>query len=236
MHTLKYFFHWVALHLLVFFFSPFSFMLAGLVVEALVSIEPYVFGVRSPISSRLQPLYNQALYLLGPLVTGIILGALTGWLQSTPMRKLSSDLAPVRWIALGALGMGLAFLAFAWAYSTPSLANPLPVASTFSASVYGLAAALPQSRSLRKQLENTWGWFLFTTLAGILSFALICAPVWVAEIKAYFWIIFLLCAAGGVIFGLLTGVQYIGWTSLWQGTKITSIDPESRLPASKSDV
>jgi len=202
---------WIALHLLVFTLSPFSFMLAGLLVGVLVFVEPYIFGVSSPVSSRLQPFYNQTLYLLAPLLSGGMLGALTGCLQIVAMRKLAAQIRPGRWIFVSALGMALAFLALAWAYNASGLANPLPLASIFSGSVYGLAASLPQSRFLKKQFENAWGWILACTLAGTLSFALICASAWVAEGNAYFGLIFLLSAVGGIVFGAMTG----GWV-VWR--------------------
>ena len=202
---------WIALHLLVFTLSPFSFMLAGLLVGVLVSIEPYVFGVSSPVSSRLQPFYNQTLYLLAPLLSGGMLGALTGWLQFVAMRNLAAQIRPGRWIFMSALGMALAFLAFAWAFNGRLQANPFLLASLFSGSIYGLATGIIQARALKKYFEIAWDWILASALAGTLSFGLICASAWVAEGNAYFWLIFLLSAAGGIIFGAVTGSQFVIW-------------------------
>ena len=201
--------NWVSMHLLVFLFSPIGFALAGLLVGLLVSAEPSVFGVRSPLSSRLQPYYNQGLYLLGPLVTGGILGGVTAWLQSTAIRKTLPQFHSLRWTALGALGMALAFLAFAWAFNGHLQVNSLLLASLFSAAVYGLTACLPQSRTLKESVGNTWRWLLFSTLAALFSFALVCSPVWIAEGSVYFWLIFLLGALGGILFGLLTGIEIV---------------------------
>jgi len=210
MQASKNFLHWVTLQLLAFFFTPFSFALAGLLAGILVSVEPYVFGVRSPLNSRFQPYYNQGIYLLSPLVTGLVLGTLSSVLQSVAMRKVAS-FRMIRWVIPGALGMAAAFLAFAWAYSGNLRGNLLLLASIFSAAVYGLATSLPQSHVLKKHLEITRGWIIACTLGGILAFPLICTPVWLPEGKAYFWLIFPLCAIGGILFGVLTGIQYTIW-------------------------
>lgn len=234
MQSFKPFLRWTGLHLLVFLFSPVGFALAGLLVGVLVSVEPYVFGVRSPLSSRLQPYYNQGLYLLGPLVSGGILGGVTAGLQSTAIRKTLPKFHALRWTALGALGMTLAFLAFAWAFNGQFQVNPLLLASLFSAAVYGLAASLPQSRSLKEGAGNGWRWLLFSTLAALFSFALVCAPVWVAEGPAYFWLIPLLGAIGGILFGILTGLEFNRWSHSKKhsnGGSTSATPPSSPAPS-----
>jgi hypothetical protein len=213
----KAYFRWTSLHLLVFLLTPLSFALAGLLAGALVSMESHFFSTLTPLALRLQVLYNQGIYLLSPLVSGALLGVLLSLLQYSTIRKSLPGFRPLSWIPLGTLGMALAFPAFAWASSSHiqlvpiNQIHPLLLASFFSACVYGLVGALPQSRLLRSNHPASTGWFIASTLAALLSFALICSPAWLPEGAPYFWLTFLLCISGGLLFGLITGVPALRW-------------------------
>lgn len=211
MASLPHYLRWIVAHGLIFLLSPFSFILAGLLVGILVSIEPNLFSANNPLTYRHQALYNQALYLLAPLLTGLVLGILYSWQQLLAMRKIAPFSPPLRWITSGALGMGLACPAFAWVSSSSVFADPLLIASIFSAGVFGLVCALPQSQVLKTHVKDAWRWLLFSTLAFLLSFALICAPVWLPENSAFVWLVFLCSAAGGILFGLVTWIEFNNW-------------------------
>jgi hypothetical protein len=192
----KTFLRWVLLHLLAFLFIPLCIALAGLLTAALLSVEPYVFVP----------------YLLAPFIAGVLLGALVSWLQVVAMRNAGVNIRSTRWVLTGMLGMALAAMAYAWAYSSPVFLYPQVMAALFSACVYGLACALPQSRLLGEQAEASWRWLLFSLLAALLAFPLVYASVWLLEGPAYFWLIFSFAAAGGVLFGLLTGIESRTWS------------------------
>lgn len=198
------FLNWVSRHILVFVFSPISFALTGLLVGILASQE------NDLINNRLQGIYNQALLLMGPWITGGFLGVLSSGLQVVvlPARKKLPQFQPMRWILFGSIGMAFAFLAFAWGYNAHLPVNKLFLASLFSAAVYGLTASLPQSRLLGSSIKNTWYWLLSSTMSALFSFPLICSPVWIAEGPGYFWLIFPLSALGGTLMGLVTWVPF----------------------------
>jgi hypothetical protein len=211
MECSKSFLRWIAIHLLVFLCSPFCFMLAGLLVIALLSVEAATFTASSSPSAGQMTSYERVLILLAPLFTGLLLGALFSWLQNKAMRNMPVKVKPLRWILPGMLGLGLACLAFAWTVSSPVFAYPLPMAALFSACVYGLACALPQAHLLNGQVDDSWRWLLFSSLAALPAIPLACAPVWLTEGPAYFWLIFPLAAVGGILFGLLTGIEARNW-------------------------
>jgi len=197
---------WVLSHLAAFLFSPFCFMLVGWLVMALLSIE----ASSSPTSGQMST-YARVLFLLAPFLTGLLLGALIASLQLMAMRNSVVKVKPFHWVIPGMLGLGLACLAFAWTFSSLVFAYPLFIAALFSACVYGLVCALPQAHLLSRQAQDPWRWLLFSLLAAFLAIPLACAPVWLAEGPAYFWLVFPLAALGGVLFGLLTGMESRNW-------------------------
>ena len=205
----RYFLRWITIHTLAFLFSPFCFMLAGWFAMALLSVKAGALEASSPPGVGQMTTYSRALFLLAPLLTGLLLGALVSWVQIVAMRNSAVKVQPFRWIIPGMLGLGLACLAFAWTFSSLLFAYPLFMAALFSACVYSLVCALPQAHLLSRQVEDAWRWLLFSLLAALLALPLACAPVWLAEGPAYFWLVFPLAAAGGVLFGLLTGIVIV---------------------------
>ncbi len=181
-------------------------MLAGWLVMALLSAE-----ASSPPGAGQMTTYTRALFLLAPFLTGLLLGALVSLLQIMAMRNSAVKVKPFRWLIPGMLGLGLACLAFAWTYNSLVFAYPPLMAALFSACAYCLAGALPQTLLLSGQVEVPWRWLLFSLPAALLAIPLACAPVWLAEGPAYFWLVFPLAALGGVLFGLLTGMESRNW-------------------------
>jgi hypothetical protein len=210
----KPFLRWVFIHLLAFFCIPFIFAFSGFLTAALLSVAPAFFGVPDPLSSGSGVHHYSALYLLAPFLTGLLLGALVSWLHILAMRSARVNFNPSRWLLSGMFGLALAALAFAWTYSSPVFLYPLLMAALFSACVYGLVTALPQSRLLRDQAADSWRWLLFCLLAALLAFPLAFASVWLPESPGYLWWVFLLAAAGGVLFGLLTGIVSRNWPEI----------------------
>jgi hypothetical protein len=209
MQPSKPFLRWTAIHTLAFLFSPVCFLLAGWLAMLLLSAE----ASSSPTSGQMTS-YARALFLLAPLLTGLLLGALVSCLQIVAMRNSAVNLKPFRWVIPGMLGMGLACLAFAWTFSSLVFAYPLFIAALFSACVYGLVCALPQAHLLSRQAQDPWRWLLFSLLAAFLAIPLACAPVWLAEGPLYFWLVLPLAAAGGGLFGLLTGIESRIWLGI----------------------
>jgi hypothetical protein len=205
----KSFLRWIAIHTLAFLFSPFCFMLAGWLMMALLSVEASSAPTSGPMTT-----YARALFLLAPFLTGLLLGALVACLQIMAMRNSAVKIKPFHWVIPGTLGLGLACLAFAWTFSSLVFAYPVFMAALFSACVYSLACALPQAHLLSGQVQGPWRWLIFSFLAALFAIPLAYAPVWLAEGKAYFWLIFPLAAVGGVLFGLLTGVEFRNWPGI----------------------
>ncbi len=211
----KSYLRWVALHTLAFTFAPLCFMLAGWLVMSLLTVEVLALDVSSSPNPGQLTTSARALFLLAPFFTGLLLGALVACLQIVAMRNSAVKIKPFPWVLSGMLGLGLACLAFAWTFSSLVFAYPLFMAALFGACAYGLACALPQAHLLAGQLEDSWRWLLFSLLAALLAIPLACAPVWLAEGPAYFWLVFPLPALGGALFGLLTGkVMHGGLRSL----------------------
>jgi hypothetical protein len=207
----KFFLRWIVSHLFAFLLSPFCFMLAGWFAMALLSVEAGALEASNSPSGGQMTIVARGLFLLAPFLTGLLLGALVSGLQSVAMRNSAVKVKPIRWVIPSMLGLGLACLAFAWTFSSLVFAYPLIMAALFSACTYGLACALPQAHLLSRQVDDSWRWLLFSLLAALLAIPLACAPVWLAEGPLYFWLVFPLAAAGGVLFGLLTGVESSRW-------------------------
>jgi hypothetical protein len=199
-------FRWVFPHLLIFSSIPVLFIFIGLLAGGVIA--------RMPFSTANSSIFRLAVILIPPLLTGGLLGLATGTFQIHTFHKLAPQLVVNRWTCQSGIGMALAFLAAAWVYNASNLSNPLPLAAVFSGAVYGLAAGLPQARLLKKQDQYSWRWILTTAAAGGFSFVFAISPVWLAEGNFYFWLMFPLCIASGMLYGLVTGLWVFSFSQL----------------------
>lgn len=197
---------WVFPHLLIFSLIPLLFIIIGLLAGGVIA--------RIPFSTANSSIFQLAVNLIPPLLTGGLLGLTTGTFQIHTFHKLAPQLMLKRWTCYSGIGMALAFLAVAWVYNASSLLNPLPLAAVFSGAVYGLSAGLPQARLLKTQDQNGWRWILATAAAGGLSFTFAISPVWLAEGNLYFWLVFPLCISSGMLYGLVTGLWVFSFSQL----------------------
>jgi hypothetical protein len=186
-------------------------MLTGLLIGMLLSLGSLVTG-GSPNNPEPTNFIDLVLFALATFLTGIFLGALVSWLQISAMKNSLNPVKPIHWIIYGSLGLGLASMAFAWAFSSSVFANPALIAVLFSASVYGLASALPQTYLMKSQLEVSWRWLMFNFLAAAFTFPLAFSPVWIPEGQTYFVLIFPLTAVGGMLFGFLKEIESRSWS------------------------
>jgi hypothetical protein len=205
MWSSKPYLRWVLLNLLTFLISPFCFALSSIIIGLLLTVEELVFGVSSQSTSGSLTGFGLVIFLLAPLLTGLLMGVLIFWPQCLILRNIQNRAKPYRWIIPGMLGLGLCSVAFAWTFSSPVFAYPLPTATLFSACLYDLTCALPQSRWLNERMEASWSWLILNLLAALLAFPLAFAPIWLPEGPAYFWWIFPMAGAGGAVYGLLSG-------------------------------
>jgi hypothetical protein len=196
---------WVLINLLTFFISPLCFALSSIIIGLLLTAEELFLGVSSQSTLGSLTGFDRMIFLLAPLLTGLLMGVLVFWPQSLTLRKAEIRAQPYRWIIPGMLGLGLCSVAFAWTFSSPVFAYPLPTAALFSACLYVLTCALPQSRLLNAQTETYWRWLIPNLLAAMLAFPLAFTPIWLPEGPAYFWLIFPMAGAGGALYGLLSG-------------------------------
>ena len=196
---------WVLLNLLTFFFSPFCFALSSIIIGLLLTLEKLVFGISGQSDSSSLTYFGRVIFLLAPLLSGLLMGVLIFWPQSLTLCNTGIRSKPYRWIIPGMLGLGLCSLAFAWAFSSSIFAYPLPTAALFSACLYVLTCALPHARLMFGQMESYWSWLFLNLLAALLAVPLAFVPVWLPEGPAYFWLIFPIAGIGGVVYGLLSG-------------------------------